>query len=93
MIPADGVYACVAHTEKLGCHPAVTNVGTRPSFPGGRHAVEAHLLDFEAELYDQELCIDFHSRLRDELVFSTTEELVEQIEIDIAQARAILNDS
>ena len=90
LIPANGIYACLAHTDQLSGQPAVTNVGTRPSFPGDQRTVEAHLLDFDGDLYGQLLAIDFHARLRDERVFSTTEQLTAQIEQDMAQARAVL---
>ena len=92
LIPANGIYACLVHTAELQGHPAVTNVGTRPSFPGDQHTVEAHLLEFEGDLYGEVLGIDFHARLRDELVFSSTEQLTAQIEQDMAQARVVLSD-
>ncbi len=94
LIPAGGVYACLAYTERLGTYSAVTNIGIRPTFAGtsGRQmlVVEAHLLDFDADLYDQVLTLDFIARLRDERAFPTLNALVEQIGGDIAQARAIL---
>lgn len=90
LIPANGIYACLAHTEHLGTHPAVINIGTRPTFPGHALAVEAHLLDFDADLYDQVLALDFIARLRDERTFPTVNALVEQIHDDIAQARVVL---
>jgi riboflavin kinase/FMN adenylyltransferase len=90
LLPANGIYACLAHGPELESHPAVANVGTRPSFPGGQRTVEAHLLDFEGDLYGQVLAIDFIGRLRDELIFSSTEQLTAQIEEDMAQARMVL---
>ena len=73
MIPAGGVYACLAHTKQLGIHPAVVNVGTRPTPPSPREwegdetsIVEAHLLDFDGDLCGQVLALDFIARLRDE---------------------------
>ncbi len=94
LIPASGVYVCLAHTEHLGTHPAVANIGTRPTFGGisdkQMQVVEAHLLDFDADLYDQVLELDFIARLRDERTFSTVQALVAQIHSDIAQARVIL---
>lgn len=90
LIPAGGIYACLAHTERLGTHPAVINVGTRPTFAGHTLVVEAHLLDFDADLYGQTLALDFIARLRDERAFPSVEALVEQIHRDIAQARDVL---
>jgi len=95
LVPAGGVYACLACTEHPGTHPAVVNVGTRPTFAetSGSQAlvIEAHLLDVNADLYGQVLTMDFVARLRDERAFATPQALVEQVHADIAQARAILS--
>jgi riboflavin kinase/FMN adenylyltransferase len=95
LLPGSGIYACLAHTEHLGTHPAVVNVGTRPTFSRASNSqgpvIEAHLLDLDADLYDQGLAIDFIARLRDERAFPTPAALVEQIYADIAQARALLD--
>jgi riboflavin kinase/FMN adenylyltransferase len=94
LVPAGGIYACLAHTQGLGTYQAVVNIGTRPTFVAtlGEQAMvtEAHLLDLDADLYGQELALDFVARLRDERTFSTAGGLVAQIRDDIAQARAIL---
>ncbi|MCP4542560.1 MAG: bifunctional riboflavin kinase/FAD synthetase [Chloroflexi bacterium] len=86
LIPPGGVYACLAHTKHLGTHPAVVNIGTRPTFDGQTLSIEAHLLNFDADVYGQTLSLDFIARLRDEHPFSTIEALVAQIQKDIAQA-------
>jgi len=52
--------------------------------------VEAHLLDFDGDLYGQTLALDFIARLRDEQTFPSLNALVEQIQRDIARAREIL---
>ena len=93
LIPARGVYACLAHIGHRETHPAVTNVGIRPTFGGTSEmtVVEAHLLDFDADLYDQVLALDFIACLREERVFSTVTALVAQIHDDIARARVILS--
>lgn len=90
LIPAGGIYACYAHGERLSRHPAVVNVGTRPTFDEHTLVVEAHLLDFDGDLYGQTLALDFIARLRDERAFPSVKALVEQIHKDIAQARDIL---
>jgi riboflavin kinase/FMN adenylyltransferase len=93
LIPSGGIYACLAHTEHLGMHPAVVNIGTRPTFARNGLVIEAHLLDFHGDLYGQVLALDFIARLRDERAFPTPDALVEQIHEDIVQARAILGSS
>jgi riboflavin kinase/FMN adenylyltransferase len=90
LIPPGGVYACLAHTEYLETHPAVVNIGTRPTFDGQTLSIEAHLLDFDADVYGQAMSLDFIVRLRDERAFSSIEALVAQIQNDIAQARDCL---
>jgi len=95
LIPAGGVYACRAHTERWGTHTAAVNVGTRPTFttqssPQGL-TVEAHLLDFDRDLYDQVLALDFIARLRDEHAYPTLNALVAQMREDIAQTRTLLD--
>jgi riboflavin kinase/FMN adenylyltransferase len=90
MIPANGVYACRVRTTD-GLHLAVTNVGVRPTFlPEGQSAnVETHILDFGRELYGEEIELEFIARLRDEMKFPSVDALIEQIQSDIDQARAL----
>jgi riboflavin kinase/FMN adenylyltransferase len=89
--PAVGVYACRAH-HAGGAHPAVTNIGFRPTFNSGevRPVVEAHLLDFSGDLYGTTLTLEFIARLRQEVKFPGVEALRAQIQQDIAAARQIL---
>jgi riboflavin kinase/FMN adenylyltransferase len=91
IVPANGVYACWAWLGGAR-HKAVTNVGLRPTF-GAADAirVEAHLLDFDADLYGQTLALDFVARLRDEKKFEGLEALVKQISADAAHGRALLS--
>ena len=89
VIPADGVYAGYA---RLGAerHPAVVYIGRRPSFDQGQRMVEAHLLDYNGDLYGRDLVVEFVSRLRGDRRFVDVQELVAQIGRDAAQAREIL---
>ena len=90
--PGSGVYACRAQVE--GRHwMAVANIGFRPTFEGdGRvPVVEAHLLEFEGDLYGKEMRLTFIERLRDERRFAGPEALLEQIQRDILRARLILS--
>jgi riboflavin kinase / FMN adenylyltransferase len=90
-IPKAGVYACRAQVgnETWG---AVTNVGVRPTFEDKPvpPRVEAHLLDFNRDLYTQEMQLDFIAHLRDETRFPNVQALIDQIHADIEQARKIL---
>ncbi len=90
VVPAAGVYACLAEIDGQ-IHQAVTNVGVRPTFETEPVAprIEAHLLDFEGDLYQQQLKLTFLARLRNEQRFSGVDALVAQIHADIAQARQL----
>lgn len=95
LLPCSGVYACKAHAQLEGgieTHPAAVNVGVRPTFALQDMVVEAHLLDFQANLYGRELKLDFIARLRDEHSYPSHDALVNQLHEDIAQTRRILED-
>jgi riboflavin kinase/FMN adenylyltransferase len=66
------------------------NVGERPTFGGQGIVVEAHLLDFEGDLYDARVRLAFLGRLRDERRFASRDELVARIQQDVREARALL---
>jgi len=83
--PGHGVYACLANGL-----PAAVNIGVRPTFGSGRaELIEAHLLDFDGDLYGSELHLAFLERLRGERRFATVEALVEEMHSDVARARVI----
>lgn len=65
----------------------VANVGTRPTVGGDRPQLEVHLFNCQQNLYGKYLNIEFHSKLRDEIKFSSFEALQEQINLDVAQAQ------
>lgn len=92
--PRKGVYACYAEVDEVE-HAAVTNVGVRPTFDEDppRPVVETHLLDFDRDLYGEELRLHFVDRLRDEKRFDGPEELLAQIRRDIDRARAVLKSA
>ena len=92
--PRSGVYACWAELEGRRLK-AVTNIGVRPTFEEKQDlaVVEAHLLDFNEDLYEKELRLEFVARLRDERRFSNSELLLSRIARDIQRARVILNQN
>jgi riboflavin kinase / FMN adenylyltransferase len=91
-LPGSGVYACLllVHDSGQPPRPAVANVGRRPTFGGTETLVEAHVLDFDADLYGRRARLAFHSRLRPERAFSGPDALVAQIRRDIETARQAL---
>jgi riboflavin kinase/FMN adenylyltransferase len=90
LVPANGVYA--TRTSYRGMmYKSVTNVGHNPTFKDTQQLhVETHLLDFETDIYGENLSIDFISRIRDERKFPTVNDLVEQIRRDVTSARSFL---
>ena len=86
--PAVGVYATRVERSNGEVHRAVTNVGVCPTFgPGAPVTVESHILDFDQEIYGEEVGVAFIHRLRGEIRFPSAEALMAQIRQDIEQAR------
>ena len=71
--------------------PAVTNIGVRPTVGSLRRTVEAHLLDWNGDLYGTTIRVAFVQRLRGEQKFRGIDELVAQIRADVATARRLFN--
>ena len=90
--PKKGVYACRALADGTQ-YLAVTNVGTRPTVGGEGLTVEAWLLDFEGDLYEKELTIQFFTFLRQEQKFASLAQLQAEIQKNALQTRKILANS
>ena len=90
LLPAAGVYAVEAIVDGVA-RPAMLNIGRRPTFADGDGlTVEAHVLDFAADLYGQTLALRFRHRLRGEQAFGGVEELRAQLVRDEAGVRRLL---
>ena len=85
-----GIYATWVHGVTAAPWPSVSSFGTRPTVDGIEPLLEAHLFDFDADLYGKRIEVEFVARLRDEEKFDGLPELVAQMHLDDAQARAIL---
>jgi riboflavin kinase/FMN adenylyltransferase len=89
---APGIYAVTLGVEGRAPLPAVASLGTNPTFVAdGGLVLEVHVLDWDGDLYDRQVRTAFIARLRDEEKFDSVAALVEQIQRDIAAARAVLN--
>jgi len=90
--PANGVYVCLAQVG-ADRFQAVANIGVRPTFDRAASSpiVEAHLLDFDGDLYGRTISLMLVERLRDERKFEGVEALLAQIRRDIVQARQVLS--
>jgi riboflavin kinase / FMN adenylyltransferase len=90
--PGHGIYACLASGPSIGERPAAVSIGVRPTFETGRgELIEAHLLDFEGDLYGSELRLDFMHRLRGERRFETPAALIEQMQQDMQRTRELVD--
>jgi riboflavin kinase / FMN adenylyltransferase len=94
LLPADGIYAGWFERPGGSVYPSAISLGRRPTFYVEAHVslLEAHLLDFEGDLYDEHVKVRFVARLRDEERFDSVEALVEQIGRDVGRARDVLRD-
>ena len=86
-LPDDGVYIGEAafHGQTLPC---LINQGFQPTLPSGERRVEAHILDFNGDLYGAAVALTYITLLRAERKFDSGEELAMQLTSDIAAARA-----
>lgn len=85
-----GIYAVRAHVDGK-THAAAAYLGTRPTFDDGMPVLEVFLFDFDGDLYGHEMDIEFVDFLRGDRKFSSPEELVAQMNEDVAKARVILS--
>ena len=89
-IPANGIYATWLRARGRWW-PAATSIGTRPTFDGRTRTVEAYALDFDGDLYDADVALEFVARLREERAFPDAESLIAQMHADVAAVRALLS--
>jgi riboflavin kinase/FMN adenylyltransferase len=89
LIPASGVYA--VHIKLDGANwDGMLNIGVRPTFDGATPTVEAHLFEFDADIYGKNIVVEFVNLIRAEQRFDNKEALTAQLEKDEQQARKIL---
>jgi riboflavin kinase/FMN adenylyltransferase len=92
LIPPHGVYAGKAVSDNV-TYPAAIHIGPNPTFEDERLKLEVHLLDYAGNLYNKPLRVDFTERLRDVFAFDSVEDLVAQLNRDMASARKIFSES
>ncbi|MEN9673515.1 MAG: riboflavin biosynthesis protein RibF [Planctomycetota bacterium] len=89
LLPINGVYAGLCNIGNKTFATAV-NIGPNPTFSELSQKVEAHLLDFEGDLYDQTIEINFLEKIRNVKTFADKNALVQQLELDIQQTRHLV---
>ena len=92
LIPPQGIYA-VKGVLKSGTYTGALHLGPRPTFKGSPPTIELHLLDFDRDIYGEEVRVDFLEYLRRIEPFSTVTALVEQIKRDVDAARRAVAES
>jgi len=88
-VPANAIYATWAYVDKIR-YMSSTSIGTRPTFGKNERTIEAYLIDFEGDLYGEELCLEFVDQLRPEKRYEDVKELLLQIEADVSKTKEIL---
>lgn len=88
--PLSGIFATRVHG--VGDRPwaSVSSLGTRPTVHGREPLLEAHLFDFDGDLYGRRIAVEFVHKLREEVAFQDLPALVRQMHVDAQQARALL---
>ena len=88
-VPSEGVYSTVSWLDGEPWE-GVTSIGHTPTFGGTQEVIEAHIFGDPGDLYGRPMTLEFIDRLRDQRTFDSPDELVQQIERDVADARASL---
>jgi riboflavin kinase / FMN adenylyltransferase len=88
IVPGDGVYAAFVHHAGR-TWPGAVHIGRNATFGEQERTVEVHVIGFQGDLYGQDLAVDFLERLRDTRSFRDADELIEQLQQDVARAREI----
>ncbi len=92
LLPGDGIYAGWYVRPDGSRHPTAVNIGRRPTFyqDAPVSLVEAFVIDFDGDLYDEPARVQFVRRLRPELKFDSVDALIERMQADVAEARRVL---
>ncbi|MDH3271919.1 MAG: bifunctional riboflavin kinase/FAD synthetase [Gemmatimonadota bacterium] len=92
LIPPEGIYA-VRGVLRSGTYDGALHLGPRPTFQGSPPTIELHLMDFDRDIYGEEVRVDFVEHLRTIEPFTTVQALVDQIRTDVDEARRVLAGS
>ncbi|HOT97215.1 MAG TPA: bifunctional riboflavin kinase/FAD synthetase [bacterium] len=90
LVPRPGIYAS---RSRLGGrrYDSVTYIGQRPTFPDGERVIETYIIDFNAQLYGQEVNVELIAYIREDARFATATALIEQIKQDVAKSMELLS--
>lgn len=91
LIPAEGIYAVKAYVENK-CFKGMLNIGFRPTFGGTQKRVEVNIFDFNHNIYESEIMVEFYHKIRSEIKFQNVGALKAQLQNDKKEAIAILEN-
>ncbi len=89
LIPADGIFAVKVNAAG-GIYDGMAYIGTRPTFSGIRRNIEVNLFDFDKDIYKQQIRMEFHNFVRNDIKFSSMDELTVQLAKDRADVMRLL---
>lgn len=92
IVPAPGVYACLASIDGMEAAPAMVNIGTRPTVEGHHLTIEANIIGLDADIYGRHARLQFAHRLRSEQRFPSVSDLARQLARDRRLTLEIIND-
>jgi len=91
LIPPQGIYA-VRAVLRSGTYLGALHLGPRPTFKGSPPTIELHVLDFDEDIYGEEVRVDFIDWLREIRPFATVAALVDQMKEDVEAARSAVDE-
>ena len=91
LIPGDGVYAVSVIINGKLHKPGMANIGNNPTFDQKERTIEVNIFDFDEDIYDAHITVEFHERIRDEIKFDGPDALIQQIKKDRAAALALIH--
>ena len=89
ILPKDGIYATLIDVAGVR-YRSVSSIGLNPTFGEGPRTIETYILDFSKDIYGATVRLSFVKRIRDEVKFTTVENLITQIRADVAAAELVL---
>lgn len=89
LVPPAGIYA-VRGIVRSGSYDGALHIGPRPTFQGSPPSIELHLIDFDGDIYGEEVRVDFFRWLRAVQPFDSVASLVDQMREDVEEARAVM---
>lgn len=82
VIPPNGVYITKCFVDNI-VYNSITNIGYNPTFKGDRRLIETYIFDFNEDIYNQHIRVEFYKSIRGEIKFESVEALKEQIAVDV----------